>query len=232
MINKIIEYLSSKLEIKVIESQSTNSRYISVNDSKTVRLSDHFGNIKDNVDITVIIPRTPKTFIVVCGYDTFVYTSFKKTVDFIISYFLIENGVGQKESSRISNQSGVINGLKSKVTELTEENEKLSKLNNQLQALNKNLANNSKESELKKKVERQTAELQMISKKQAEYKEELKNKDEAIKEAAELIESLTTNPELRQMLINENTGKKYYLDNFSKDAQELLQDIIKEYYNK
>jgi uncharacterized UPF0146 family protein len=71
-----------------------------------------------------------------------------------------------------------------------------------------------------------------MNEKQAEYKKDIENKDAAIKEAAELIESLTTNPELRQMIVNENTGKKYYLDNFTEDAQDMLQELIKNYYSK
>ena len=236
MINKIIEALSLKLPIKeVINSQSTDSKYIKfqiIDSIKSVRVSDHFGHAKDNIDINIIVPRTPKYFIIVCGYDTYIETSFRKTIDFVISYFRIEHGVAQKESSRISNQSEVINSLKTKVSELNEENEKLSKLNNQLQTLNKNLANSGKESEYKKKLDRQTSELKRMNEKQAEYKKDIENKDAAIKEAAELIESLTTNPELRQMIVNENTGKKYYLDNFTEDAQDMLQELIKNYYSK
>ena len=59
-----------------------------------------------------------------------------------------------------------------------------------------------------------------------------KRQEEDIKEAAQLLEEVSTNPELREMLYDSHAGKKYYIDNFSKDAQDILKDIIKDYYNK
>ena len=34
------------------------------------------------------------------------------------------------------------------------------------------------------------------------------------------------------MLYNSHAGKKYYIDNFSKDAQDILKDLINDYYDK
>ena len=57
MIDKIIRYVQDKLPVIVSESVSTNSKYIRLSDSgKLVRISDHFGNVRDSVDITIIIP--------------------------------------------------------------------------------------------------------------------------------------------------------------------------------
>ena len=67
--------------------------------------------------------------------------------------------------------------------------------------------------------------------KQIELKEQLKEKDAAIKEAVELIETLTTDPNARELLYS-NKGKKYYLDNFPDEAREMIESIIKEYYDK
>ena len=233
MIDKIVKYVQDKLPVTVTESLSTNSKYIRFTEGgKQVRISDHFGNIKDNVDVTIVVPENPGQFIVVMGFKTFIYSSFQKVAEFIVTYLILEDNVLSKESTKIKNQSQVIYDMQTKIDNLTEENAKLKKLNSQLQALNKNLANNTKEAELRRKVERQAAEIQILNEKQAESKRVIKQKDEAISEAAELLEDLSTNPELREMIYDSRSGKKYYLDNFSKDMQEILHDLIANYYSK
>jgi hypothetical protein len=233
MIDKIVKYVQDKLPVTVTESVSTNSKYIRYTEGgKQVRVSDHFGNIKDNVDVTIIVPETPGHFIVVMGFKTFVYSSFQKVAEFIVTYLILEDNVLSKESTKIKNQSQVIYDMQCKIDNFTAENAKLKKLNDQLQALNKNLASNSKEAELKKKVERQAAEIQILNEKQAESKKIIKQQESDMKEAAELLETLSTNPDLREMMYDRNTGKKYYLDNFSEEMQDVIKDLITNYYSK
>ena len=233
MIDKIVKYVQDKLPVTITESLSTNSKYIRFTEGgKQVRVSDHFGNIKDNVDVTIVVPENPGQFIVVMGFKTFIYSSFQKVAEFIITYLILEDNVLSKESTKIRNQSQVIYDMQTKIDNLTVENTKLKKLNSQLQALNKNLASNNKELELRKKVERQAAEIQILNEKQAESKKIIKQKDEAISEAAELLEDLSTNPELREMIYDSHSSKKYYLDNFSEDMQDILHDLIANYYSK
>lgn len=233
MIDKIVKYVQDKLPVTITESISTNSKYIRFTEGgKQVRVSDHFGNIKDNVDVTIVVPENPGQFIIVMGFKTFIYSSFQKVAEFIVTYLILEDNVLSKESTKIRNQSQVIYDMQTKIDNLTTENTKLKKLNNQLQALNKNLASNNKELELRKKVERQAAEIQILNEKQAESKKIIKQKDEAISEAAELLEDLSTNPELREMIYDSHSGKKYYLDNFSEDMQDILHDLIANHYSK
>lgn len=232
MIDKIIKYVQDKLPVTITESVSTNSKYIRFTEGgKQVRVSDHFGNIKDNVDVTIVIPENPGQFIVVMGFKTFIYNSFQKVAEFIVIYLILEDSVLNKESTKVKNQSQVICDMQTKIDNLTEENTKLKKLNSQLQVLNKNLTNNI-ETELQKKVRRQAAEIQVLNEKQVEFKKIIKQKDEDISEAAKLLEDLSTNPELREMLYDSQSGKKYYLDNFSEDMQEILNDLITNYYSK
>lgn len=232
MINKIVKYVQDKLPVTVTESLSTNSKYIRFTEGgKQVRISDHFGNIKDNVDVTIVIPENPGQFIVVMGFKTFIYSSFLKVAEFIVTYLILEDNILSKESTRIKNQSQVIYDMQVKIDNLTEENSKLKKLNDQLQALNKNIANNV-ELGLQKKVKRQAAEIQVLNEKQVEFKRIIKQKDEDISEAAELLKDLSTNPELRKMIYDSHSGKKYYLDNFSEDMQEILHDLITNHYSK
>lgn len=232
MIDKIIKYVQDKLPVTITESVSTNSKYIRFTEGgKQVRISDHFGNIKDNVDVTIVIPENPGQFIVVMGFKTFIYNSFQKVAEFIVTYLILEDSVLNKESTKVKNQSQVICDMQTKIDNLTEENSKLKKLNSQLQVLNKNLTNNI-ETELQKKVRRQAAEIQVLNEKQVEFKKIIKQKDEDISEAAKLLEDLSTNPELREMIYDSQSGKKYYLNNFSEDMQEILNDLITNYYSK
>ena len=233
MIDKIVKYVQGKLPVTVTESVSTNSKYIRYTEGgKQVRISDHFGNIKDNVDVTIVVPENPGQFIVVMGFKTFIYSSFQKVADFIVTYLILEDNVLGKESTKIKNQSQVIYDMQNRIDSLTNDLAKFRKMNEQLQALNKNLASNNKELELRKKVERQAAEIQILNEKQAESKRIIKQKDDAIKEAADLLEDISTNPELRAMLYDRNSGKKYYIDNFSEDMQDVLNDLITNYYSK
>lgn len=233
MIDKIIKYVQDKLPVVVSESVSTTSKYIRLSDSgKLVRISDHFGNVKDSVDITIIIPENSGQFIVVLGFKTFIYNSFQKVCDLIIMYLILEESIFSKESAKIRNQAQNINDMKQKIDTLNAEISKLKTLNSQLSILNRNLSNNGIETELQKKVKRQAAEIKNLNEKQVEYKETIKKQEEDIKEAARLLEEVSTNPELREMLYDSNAGKKYYLDNFSEDAQDILKDLISNYYNK
>lgn len=233
MIDKIIRYVQDKLPVIVSESASTNSKYIRLSDSgKLVRISDHFGNVRDTVDITIIVPENQGQFIVVLGFKTFIYNSFQKVCDLIIMYLILEEGIFSKEAAKIKNQAQSINDMKLKIDTLNNEVSKLKTLNNQLSILNRNLSNNGIETELKKKAKRQASEIKILNEKQVEYKEIIKRQEEDLKEAAQLLEEVSTNPELREMLYDSHTGKKYYIDNFSKDAQDILKDIIKDYYNK
>lgn len=233
MIDKIIRYVQDKLPVIVSESVSTNSKYIRLSDSgKLVRISDHFGNVRDNVDITIIVPENSGQFIVVLGFKTFIYNSFQKVCDLIIMYLILEEGIFSKEATKIKNQAQNINDMKLKIDTLNSEVSKLKTLNSQLSILNRNLSNNGIDTELQKKVKRQAAEIKTLNEKQVEYKETIKRQEEDLKEATQLLEEVSTNPELREMLYNSHTGKKYYIDNFSKDAQDILKDLINDYYDK
>ena len=233
MIDKIVRYVQDKLPVIVSESVSTNSKYIRLSDSgKLVRISDHFGNVRDNVDITIIVPENSGQFVVVLGFKTFIYNSFQKVCDLIIMYLILEEGIFSKEAAKIKNQAQNINDMKLKIDTLNSEVSKLKTLNSQLSILNRNLSNNGIETELQKKVKRQAAEIKTLNEKQVEYKEIIKRQEEDIKEAAQLLEEVSTNPELREMLYDSHAGKKYYIDNFSKDAQDILKDLINDYYDK
>ena len=54
----------------------------------------------------------------------------------------------------------------------------------------------------------------------------IEEKQKALEEASEIIDSLSN----RKLFYSGEKDKKYYLDNFPKDIQEFLNNIIKEYY--
>ena len=177
MIDKIVRYVQDKLPVIVSESVSTNSKYIRLSDSgKLVRISDHFGNVKDAVDITIIVPENSGQFVVVLGFKTFIYNSFQKVCDLIIMYLILEEGIFSKEATKIKNQAQNINDMKLKIDTLNNEVSKLKTLNSQLSILNKNLSHNI-ETELQKKVKRQAAEIKTLNEKQVEYKEIIKRQE-------------------------------------------------------
>lgn len=231
MIQKLIDYIGHKIPIEVKPSETTNSQYIDLG-NKTIRISDHLPAFPSKkIDIGVIIPETPKNFIISIGYKVFCYTSLKRTGDFLIDYIRFNSSIGDKYSKLsqdiIQKQEKEINELKDFVQKL--------------QTLNTNLSNSSDKAKLKRqseeltqnqaKLKRQAGEIARLQQTQSEIKAELKEKNAAIKEAADLIETLTTDPEARPLLYSKQ-GKKYYLDNFPEDIQDLINEAIKEYYNK
>lgn len=232
MIQKLIDYIQSKISIEVKLSETTNSRYINLG-KKIIRISDHlpaFSNKK--IDVVVIVPETPKNFIISIGYKVYCYTSLRRAGDFLVDYILFNNNIEDKYSKLsqdiIQKQGKEINELKGLVQKL--------------QTLNANLSNSSDMAKLKRqaeeltqnkvKLKRQAEEIAKLQQAQSEIKAELREKDVAIKEAADLIETLTTDPEAREFLYSEHKGKKYYLDNFPDDAREMIEELIREYYSK
>lgn len=229
MIQKLIDYIGHKVPIEVKPSETTNSQYINLG-NKTIRISDHLPAFPSKkIDIGVIIPETPKNFIISIGYKVYCYTSFKRAGDFLVDYILFNNNIEDKYSKLsqdiIQKQGKEINELKDFVQKLQTLNTNLCNTSDKLQHQSEELTQN------KAKLKRQASEITRLQQAQSEIKAELKEKNAAIREAADLIETLTTDPEARPLLYSKQ-GKKYYLDNFPKDIQDLINEAIKEYYSK
>lgn len=229
MIQKLIDYIGHKVPIEVKSSETTNSQYIDLG-NKTIRISDHLPAFPSKkIDIGVIIPETPKSFIISIGYKVYCYTSFKRAGDFLVDYILFNNNIEDKYSKLsqdiIQKQGKEINELKDFVQKLQTLNTNLCNTSDKLQHQSEELTQN------KAKLKRQASEITRLQQAQSEIKAELKEKNAAIREAADLIETLTTDPEARPLLYSKQ-GKKYYLDNFPKDIQDLINEAIKEYYSK
>ena len=207
LVNSITEYFNG---VEVHSSDTTESKYLNANGVK-IRISDHYSDKIKQYPIQIIIPKTPKHFIIVCGYNTFVYSSFNKTKDFIINYILSRISLAPVEENRIANQTETIQRLQETIDTLKQKVDTLS--------------------ELEVKHKRQTEELQHLQEIQSALKGDIKSKDRDLKEAAELIEKLNT-PEYREMIYNNKTDKKYYLDNFPKETREFIESLIKTDYDR
>lgn len=245
MIQKLIDYIGHKVPIEVKPSETTNSQYINLG-NKTIRISDHLPAFPSKkIDIGVIVPETPKSFIISIGYKVFCYTSLKRTGDFLIDYIHFNSSIEdkysrlsqdiiQKQGKEISELKDLVNKLQTLNVNLSNSNDKV-KLKQQSEELTKNktrLQHQAEElTQNQAKLKRQAGEIARLQQTQSEIKAELKEKNAAIKEAADLIETLTTDPEARPLLYSKQ-GKKYYLDNFPEDIQDLINEAIKEYYSK
>ena len=70
----------------------------------------------------------------------------------------------------------------------------------------------------------------LIRKFKIKQKKQLADKQADLNEAADLIQLLSENHEVREAIQDRQKNKIYYLDNFKEDAQDLLKEIIKDYY--
>ena len=232
MIQKILDYIQSKVSIeKIVKSQSTNSIYIKVRD-RYIRISDHL-ILKDNVDVYVVISETPGYYIIYIGSKIYCYTSIKKVGDFIINYIIIKSNTKGYYESKFNKLKLVVQEYQKSHAEKTK---KIKSLNQDVISLTNTIKSKDKELksisniDLQERIKRQAEEITKLQEKQKEQKELLKEKDADIKEAVELLQTLSENPDARDYIKNRNTGKIYYLDNFSDDVREFIEELIKEDY--
>lgn len=235
MIQKILDYIQSKVSIeKIVKSQSTNSVYIKVRD-RYIRVSDHL-ILKDNVDVYIVISETPGYYIIYIGSKIYCYTSIKKVGDFIINYIIIKSNTEGYYENKFNKLKLVVQEYQKSYAEKTK---KIKSLNQDVISLTSTIKSKDKElkeikstsnTDLQERIKRQAEEITKLQEKQKEQKELLKEKDADIKEAIELLQTLSENPDARDYLKNRNTGKIYYLDNFSDDVREFIEELIKEDY--
>lgn len=290
MIQKLIDYVTSKIEDLEVTESDTGSKYLKTTGRK-VRISNHLGMINKSMDFQVIVPENVPRFIVSVGFKVYIYSSLKQVGDLIVSYiFLNENiyapyrekrdkearalGLATKQNKEelikvisslkvevnnakndpkfkeeISRLKTELNNAKTKLASVLAKSKDVNTLEGEIRTLKTELNNKLlfiKSSEnvqtinnYKEKLANVSNEVKSLLKHNIEYKKKVKSlekfiesKDAAIKEAAEIIEELSTNPEARQLIYSQSKGKTYYLDNFSKDAREMIEELIKEYYSK
>lgn len=234
-IKQIVDYVQLKVNYSIKEAEETESVYLHVLRNK-VRISTHLGH-NNAADVQILIDRFNSKYCVIIGFsEILIFNSFRKVGDFLINYFFIS-----------SYETKLKNDLTDSRVELAQVKGTLSVTEKQVQLLQETPPDNTKKDyenrirnleESINKLDTYKKILRENEQKQTEYKQKIselirQNADlkSDCQEAADLIQLLSTDPNVREMITNKE-GKKYFLDNFPKDVQDVLKDIIKEYYDK
>lgn len=219
-LKKIIDLVQIKVNYEILESQHTLSVYL-YKDDKIVRLSDHMGG---TADINIISFEYDEGYCVLINRMVHYYKSARKVADFLIHYYHLSDDFSIcTKTDKLSEQ------LTKTCGELTEYKVQLNTYKNKLNSQNMKVEELKQQLQNKAKDNVYLEELKSLRTKCSEYKEKIKELTQDCKEAADLIKTLYE-PEVRTLILDNTKNKQYFLDNFPKDVQEVLKDIIKEYY--
>ena len=217
-ITKFKNWILENSTLKLSESKSTDSIYL-VSDDIKIRISDHIqGSACNNIrfDISIFIPEESDKYIVSIGYKIYIYNTLQEVKSLLTSMFRLNNGIPESSISKAVNKQ--IDKNKAANKELSNRIAILSnKYKSRIGSLEKKASAYRKLQKVynKKVTECQKLELRCNSL----LNDNLKAKD--------IISELQDNPEARKVI--QIKEKKYYLDNFPNDIQELLKDAISYY---
>lgn len=217
-ITKFKNWILENSTLKLSESKSTDSIYL-VSDDIKIRISDHIqGSACNNIrfDISIFIPEESDKYIVSIGYKIYIYNTLQEVKSLLTSMFRLNNGIPESSISKAVNKQ--IDKNKAANKELSNRIAILSnKYKSRIGSLEKKASAYCKLQKVynKKVTECQKLELRCNSL----LNDNLKAKD--------IISELQDNPEARKVI--QIKEKKYYLDNFPNDIQELLKDAISYY---
>ena len=222
MITSVSEWVSENYPKYVVQkSQRSNSIYIHISNTKDIRISDHISTANAGKYVNILITRD-KEFVVAFKNVICVLKTFKRLCDWLDDFLTVHEGI-------YCDYSNTHNGMTEEINQLRSQNDHLKKDIEQLKILNINLANNPKDAGQKAEIKRLST---LVTEKNTVIKNLQKDNSEkadAIKEAVDLIQTLTTDPDSRDLLYSRNTGKTYYIDNFPDSMQEIINDLIKTY---
>lgn len=130
-VTKLKNWLVANFNIKLVESSSTNSFYLT-NDSVSIRISDHIQGSDFNkirFDISIILPEETNQYIVSIGYKVYIYNSISEVKQLLITIFRICEGI--PESTIRNCVTSAVNKTKHKylecISKLVKTNKKLNK---------------------------------------------------------------------------------------------------------
>lgn len=216
-ITKFKNWILENSTLKLSESKSTDSIYLVSNDIK-IRISDHIqGSACRNIrfDISIFIPEESDKYIVSIGYKIYIYNTLQEVKSLLTSMFRLNNGIPESSISK------AVNKQIDKNKELSNQIAILSKKNNKYK---------SRIGSLEKKASAYRK-LQKVYNKKVTECQKLELRCNSLLndnlEAKDIISELQDNPEARKVI--QIKEKKYYLDNFPNDIQELLKDAISYY---
>lgn len=220
-ITKFKNWILENSTLKLSESQSTDSIYL-VSDDIKIRISDHIqGSTCHNIrfDISIFIPEESDKYIVSIGYKIYIYNTLQEVKSLLTSMFRLNNGIPESSISKAVNKQ-------------IDKNKEANKgLSNQIAILSKkNNKYKSRIGSLEKKAS-EYRKLQKVYNKKVTECQKLELRCNSLLndnlEAKDIISELQDNPEARKVI--QIKEKKYYLDNFPNDIQELLKDAISYY---
>lgn len=131
IVTKLKNWLVANFNIKLVESSSTDSFYLT-NDSVSIRISDHIQGSDFNkirFDISIILPEETNQYIVSIGYKVYIYNSISEVKQLLITIFRICEGI--PESTIRNCVTSAVNKTKHKylecISKLVKTNKKLNK---------------------------------------------------------------------------------------------------------
>ena len=216
-ITKFKNWILENSTLKLSESKSTDSIYL-VSDDIKIRISDHIqGSACHNIrfDISIFIPEESDKYIVSIGYKIYIYNTLQEVKSLLTSMFRLNNGIPESSISKAVNKQ--IDKNKELSNQIAILSKKKNKYKSRIGSLEKKASAYRKLQKVynKKVTECQKLELRCNS---------LLNDN---LEAKDIISELQDNPEARKVI--QIKEKKYYVDNFPNDIQELLKDAISYY---
>lgn len=257
MVEDLINYLKSK---GIVESETyakTGSVYLKTTNDLKLRISDHLPSKEKGYaskHLNIVVLHGSNDFIVILNRKLFVYKSMDSLCSFIIDFDRINGSIISELKNDIQSTNelnATIENLKKTIkakdvelkngkVAIARQHANISKLKSQLGQKEEILRNELQKeyNSATKKLVQVKLQLNGLTKEVAELKLEVSKKDSHCKTlqkeldtAVELMDDLIQNPEARAYITN-SQGKVYYIDNFSQDAAEMLEYIIKNYYSK
>lgn len=130
-VTKLKNWLVANFDLKLVESSSTDSFYLT-NNSVSIRISDHIQGSDFNkirFDISIILPEKTNQYIVSIGYKVYIYNSISEVKQLLITIFRICEGI--PESTIRNCVTSAVNKTKHKylecISKLVKTNKKLNK---------------------------------------------------------------------------------------------------------
>lgn len=229
-VHKLIKYVQQKVNYEIQEA-ATGSVYLFKGKYLLARIANHTPSKSQGGScIKIFSLDYDKGFCVEINRHLYYYASYQKVGDLLIHKYYIEDC---EPELNIQTQ---LDGAKSQLGNLKQLVSSLQKTLNEVNSEKTSLLSTITELKEHNKTDSYLADLKAARSKASEYKQtisDLKEENKVLKndceEAADLIQKLTTDSNLREMLTT--NGKKYFIDNFPKDIQDLLMEVIKEYYD-
>lgn len=130
-VTKLKNWLVNNFDLKLVESSSTDSFYLT-NNSVSIRISDHIQGSDTNkvrFDISIILPEETNQYIVSIGYKVYIYNSISEIKQLLITTFRICEGI--PESTIRNCVTSAVNKTKHKylecISKMVKTNKKLNK---------------------------------------------------------------------------------------------------------